>query len=273
MSMKRKGFSGIVLMMLLTSMLALALNIQPAKALGDVKILSHSSFYDSLNNLWVVGEVENTGDMATKFTKITATFFDSSNQVIAIKSGYSELDVLLPGRKSPFKILLTEGAGALNVHNYTLNVSWTNYAAGMALGLEILSNSSYIDEFGWMHVTGIIKNRGAIGASYVKVIATFYDSEGIVVGEDFAYAEPSYLSPNQTGTFDIELIYTQQVIKVARYSLTAESHEYALIPEIPSFLILLSFMAATLLTVRAYRRKRSNGSKLDVSSSKIQLTL
>ena len=171
--------------------------LQPTKALGDVRILSHSSFYDSLNSLWVVGDVENTGDMATRFTKITATFNDASNQVIITDFGYSELDILLPGRRSPFNILLLEAEGALEVHNYTLTVSWDNYAAGKALGLEILSNSNYIDGYERMHVTEEIENQGSMGASFVKAIAAFYDSSDVVVGLGWDYTEPSYLLPDQ----------------------------------------------------------------------------
>jgi hypothetical protein len=79
--------------------------LQPTKALGDVRILSHSSFYDSLNSLWVVGEVENTGDVATRFTKITATFNDASNQVIITDFGYSELDIFAFRKKISFYYL------------------------------------------------------------------------------------------------------------------------------------------------------------------------
>jgi hypothetical protein len=202
---------------------------QSAKALGNVKILSHSSFYDSLNTLWVVGEVENTGDIATQFTKVTATFYNSSNQVVAVETGYTEIDVLLPGRKSPFDIMLSESDGSLKVYNYSLTVSWDNYAAGKPLALQILSNSSRIDELGYMHVLGEIKNTGSLTARFTKAIATIYDANGTVVGEASSYTEPSDINSNQTAAFDIELTYTQQVMKVASYTLTAESMEYALI--------------------------------------------
>ena len=150
----------------------------PVHALGDVRIVSHSSYYDSLNAFWIVGEVENTGDMATQFTKITATFYNSANQVIGTDYGYADLDILLPNRKSPFSILFLESQGSLNIHNYTLTLSWDNYAAGKPLGIEIISNSSYIDGHGYMHVIGEVKNQGTINANFTKVFSTFYDSNG-----------------------------------------------------------------------------------------------
>lgn len=222
---------------------------KPVQALGDVRIVSHSSFYSILNTLYVVGEVENTGDMATKFTKVTATFYNSLNQVIAMEYGYASLDILLPGRKSPFSVMLHEWDGSLNVHNYTLSVSWDNYAAGKALGLEILSSSNYTDEYGNFHVTGEIENQGTLEARYAKAFVTFYDSDGVVVGEDSDFTDPTHIPPSEKGAFDVELIYDQQVMKVASYSLSAESLEYGLIPEFPMFLILPLFVITTLLII------------------------
>jgi len=229
---------------------------QSAEALGNVDILSHSSFYDSLNTLWVVGEVENTGDMATQFTKVTATFYNSSNQVVAVETGYTEIDVLLPGRKSPFSIMLLKSSGSLEVYNYSLTVSWDNYAAGKPLALQILSNSSRIDELGYMHVLGEIKNTGSSTARFTKAIATFYDANGTVVGEASSYTEPSDINSNQTAAFDIELTYTQQVMKVASYTLTAESMDYALIPEYNQTTISLIALLTLTLTLIISKHKR-----------------
>jgi hypothetical protein len=54
---------------------------------------------------------------------------------------------------------------------------------------------------------------------FAKAIATFYDASGTVVGEEWDYTEPSDINSNQTAAFDIELIYTQQVMKVALLSM------------------------------------------------------
>lgn len=226
---------------------------------GFVRIVSHSSFYNIFNTLWVVGEVANEGeDMATTFTEITATFYNATGQIVAVEVGYADLDILLTGRKSPFEVLLTETEGSLQVHNYTLTVSWSNYAAGKPIGLEILSNSSNIDETGYMHVTGVIKNIGTMPATFTEVMATFYDESGTVVGADSEYTEPLHLTPNQTGIFDVELIYTQQVMKVASYSLTAESIQYSIIPEFPSTISLLLLMLIISLLITLAKKKRYN---------------
>lgn len=229
-------------------------------AAGNVRMVSHSIFYDILNTLWVVGEVENVGDMPTTFTKITATFYNASNEIVAIEDGYTALDVLLPGRKSPFSISLLESQGSLKVHNYSLSVSWNNFPQGKIQALVFLTNSSTINGMNYMHVIGVIKNMGTLTSRYTKVIATFYDSSGVVVGEGWDYTEPSNIPPNGTATFDVELIYPQQVMKVASYSLTTESLDYALIPEfstqlIVGFIIITSILLAVIKTYQRQTKK------------------
>ena len=228
---------------------------QAVQAAGDVQIVSHSSFHNSLNVLYVVGELENTGDVATQFTKVNATFYNSENQVIASRVGYSTLDVLLPGRKSPFTVMLLDEDGALDVNNYTVSVSWSAYEQEKPIGLEILSSADAVDFLDCLHVTGEIKNIGTQDATSVMVVATFYDSTGTVVGRTWENAEPSDLAPNQTGTFDVELIYAEQIEKVATYSLTAESENYAVIPEFPAWTTMLAVLAIASLAAVAYKKK------------------
>ena len=180
---------------------------QPALAAADVTIVSHSSFYNSLDMLYVVGEVENTGDVATEFTKVIATFYDSQDQIIGNKTGYATLDVLLPGRKSLFNILLLPEDGAMDVSRYTLTVAFSEYDETKPQGLEILSSEQSIDVMDYLHVTGEIKNTASTTATDVYVSATFYDSTGTVIGRNWELTAPSDLAAGETGTFDIELIY------------------------------------------------------------------
>ena len=48
----------------------MAFSVQLVQASSDVIIISHSSFYSSSNILYIVGEVENTGDTPSDFVRI-----------------------------------------------------------------------------------------------------------------------------------------------------------------------------------------------------------
>jgi len=124
---------------------------------------------------------------------------------------------------------------------------------GKPEGLVILSNSSYIDSYGWMHVVGT-KNISAYTTTYVKVIATFYDNTGRVVHCDFTFSNPDDLETNQAGSFDILLI-SERVSLIESYELTAESHEYAIIPEFPSSLVLPLLVFLILIVVVLSKKK------------------
>ena len=91
------------------------------------------------------------------------------------------------------------------------------------IGLQILSNSSYIDSFGFMHVVGGVKNIRSIKTTYVKIIATFYDSGGNVVDCDFTFSDPDELDPGQVAPFDITLTNEERISLIHSYALTAES--------------------------------------------------
>lgn len=201
-----------------------------ATAIGNIGKLSDSKFYDSTNNLYIVGEVKNTGDVAVQNTKVRVVYYDSSDQTITSNEGYTDLNVILPQRKSFFNIKLLESEGALNVSSYSIWFNWTDTAAGKPLGLVILSSSDNVDSDGHKHVTGQIQNQGTVNSINTEVSATFYNSSGIVVGTAWIFSNPSTLVPNQIGEFDIELIYPSQVTQVASYSLTAESSALAFSP-------------------------------------------
>jgi len=250
--MKRNIVSIAVCLVIVSFM---AFSVQPVQAASNVTIVSHSSFYTSSNILYIVGEVENTGDVATEFTKVNATFYDSEDEVIDTKIGYATLDILLPGRKSPFYIMLLEDDGSLNVDDYSLTVAWDDNEEGKEQGLEILSSSDHTDAGDYLHVTGEIKNIGSTTANDVIVYATFYDSTGTVIARDSENVEPENLSPDQTGTFDITLIYAEQIAQVASYSLTAESTEYALIPEFPTWTPLAIALTFIAIATIVYKKK------------------
>ena len=109
-------------------------------AVGNVGKLSDSSFYDS-NTLYVVGEVRNTGDVAIQNTNVKVIFYDSSDQKITSIEGYTDLNVILPGRKSFFNIRLLESEGSLNVKSYTIWFNWTD-----SLARETLRSSNTVQQ-------------------------------------------------------------------------------------------------------------------------------
>jgi len=242
------------------SMLTFALNIQSVKAAAQINLLTHSGWLDSTGYYHVVGEVENVGNDAAGLVEITVTFYNSSDVVVATSSTYPALDILLAGRKSPFEVLIVDTAQAAKVHHYSLSVTFS-VATPIPENLQILSQSSYTDGLGYMHIVGQIKNTAAAIATYVKAIVTFYNSTGNVVAAILTFSNPEHLNAGQTAPFEAILVYTNRVPLVASYALTAESQQYAIVPEFPSIMVLPLFMILSLFAFTVSKRMRR--SKLD----------
>ena len=214
----------------------------------SVEILSHSGFIDATGYYHVVGEVQNIGSGNLQFVMITATFYNKSHVVVGTSFTYTTLDVLLQGRKSPFEILLVYSTQAAKVDHYGLAVSsYSTYSGSKPVNLQILSNSSYVDVINYHHIVGEIKNIGVTSTTFVKVIATYYNSTGQVIATAFTYANPDTINAGNTSPFDVLLVHTQRTPLILKYVLTAESTQFAIVPEFPSWFIL-----SILLRARAY---------------------
>jgi len=240
--------------LLLIAVLSFTVTVQRVEATAQVNILTHTGYLDSLGYYHVVGEVQNAGDVAVNFVKVRATFYDANNIVIATSFSYTMMDVLLSGRKAPFDIILSDTAQSVYVASYSLGVTFSA-TSPKPIGLQILSNSSYVDGIGWMHIVGEIKNIGTVTATFVKVVATYYNATGNVVAVAFTYSDPKDLAPNQKAPFDI-LLSAGRTPYVASYALEAESTQYAVVPEFSSAIILLLFIIFTLVAVTLKRVKK-----------------
>lgn len=241
--------------LLFSIMLTSSISVQLVMAAGNLGKISESDFYDSANNLYVVGEVQNTGDVAVSNVNVKILFYNSTNQLIKSISGYSDLNVILPGRRSFYSIKMLASEGALDVFNHTTWFNWTDTPDGKPLGLAILSNSTSIDSDGHMHVNGTVQNQGAVNSNNTEVSVTFYNSSGVVVGTSWVFSTPANLAPNQTATYEAELVYPLQVAKVARFSLTAESNSLALVPEFSTLLLPSLLLVAMTLGVLFFKKQ------------------
>jgi hypothetical protein len=191
---------------------------------------SHSSYLNKLGYYHVVGEVLNTGDQAMKLVKITVKFYNANNDLVASRSDYTTLDLLPAGRKSPFDVTLLDTVLSAKVHNYTLQLNYEQ-ASARPQALNITSQYFYRDGLG-AHIECQIKNIGTAATTNMKAVATFYNSSGKVIGTTYSYSSPTNLNINKAGNASI-VFSGERANLVETYALTAESGEYAVVPELP----------------------------------------
>jgi hypothetical protein len=91
---------------------------------GGLKIVSSNGFKDNNEfspSYHIVGEVQNNGSDKAEFVQVSATLYDSSNQVIGTESTYTNPSTIDPGAKAPFEILVSTDkvkGGDLNIINH-----------------------------------------------------------------------------------------------------------------------------------------------------------
>jgi hypothetical protein len=88
---------------------------------------------------------------------------------------------------------------------------------------RILSQSSYVDNIGTVHIVGEVINESPVTAKFVKVIVTFYNAYNQVIGTDNTYTEPTDLAQGQRAPFDIFVTSGVPMSQVRNYALTVDS--------------------------------------------------
>jgi hypothetical protein len=217
------------ILMLLQFCTTLSASVAPARAAGNVEILSHVGYVDSTGNYHVVGEVQNVGTQAVTFVQVTATFYDSQNRVVDSRFDLTMLNVLLVERKSPFQIALLDVAESSRVNHYSLKVTYSE-TNSLPTKLAILSYSTRIDYDGSMHVVGRLKNLGDEILVNAMIVATYYDTSSHVVAAASTGFDPELtgdIGPNQIVSFEIQLD-KERAQHVATYALEAQSNQYAM---------------------------------------------
>ena len=239
---------GVAIILGLIGVLVLSVLMGFAHA-SDVSILSTSAFTDSLGNYHIVGEIQNNLQSSIDYVEITATYYNDSNVEVGTWMAFTELDVVDPGVKASFYVVYSDTAVVPQIHNYTLEITYQT-ASPKPQGLKIVSNSSYMDEDGDMHVTGEIQNLQTQDADDVMAIATFYDAEGTVVDVEATYTQPWTLIPNQIAPFDIIVPDPSQIPKICSYVLTCQSLEYsAVVPEYGPITLVFLLSCSTILVL------------------------
>lgn len=79
----------------------------------------------------LVGEVTNLDtDDSTDRVKVSAIFYDKNKNIVATETAYTKIDVLEPGKKSPFEITLFSEEGK-KVKSYAVNVESNDFSMSL----------------------------------------------------------------------------------------------------------------------------------------------
>ena len=191
--------------------------------------IENDQYYVSNDGIMhIVGEVLNDSDKPLNQVNIFATIYSGDNIIHQINSE-TLTNVIMPGMKGVFDIIITENIDGIDRYVLDLDYKITNPKSQV---IEITSSELRYAQFDNIVIKGTVANNGDITANMVKVIGTLYDRNGNVVAVSQIIIEPDYIRANDESFFLITVPDGVQT-DIVDYSLIAESEEYTAVPEFP----------------------------------------
>jgi hypothetical protein len=201
---------------------------------SNIKATNYNWYIDNSGFLDVVGEIENVGTSTYASVILTAQMTTTTGAQQATQA-MAFVNDMLPNQKAPFYMTFVlqadQTTGALpSVSNVEVTVTQapttTNY---LYQDVKVISQQNSIDTTtdnkGVYWVTGTIQNTGSQTATGVRVLGTFYDSNGKVIaygGYDGADPLSASLAPSAKADFKFGAYdYNQSIVpsekKIASY--------------------------------------------------------
>lgn len=179
-----------------------------------------TTYYEA-GYFYIVGEVLNTTNSNINFVKVVATFYDEAGTVIGTGFTYTELDIIPPNDAVPFKI--SSYPDKIQPASYKLSSDYNTTSEEPFAGLSIKSHSATIS-MGYYEIVGEVENTSTMPAEFVKIVATYYNYNGHVIGTAFTYTEIDVVEAGGTSPF--KLSSYPRKISPASYKLQVEGSEH-----------------------------------------------
>ena len=188
-----RGLGTAAAIILATAFAALMVTAPSAQAVSGgnprLQVLSWSTYTDSLGDLWVVGEVENTGSTTAFLGQVDLAYEDAGGDVLATGEAFAQLDSIGPGQKSPFKTVEPSPPSGY-AQTVITAVSDMSSSTPANTNFTTAVTNTFTDSLGNPKFVGTVTNNNTTTSAYVEVVFTFYDSSGNVVDSDFTYIQP-----------------------------------------------------------------------------------
>jgi hypothetical protein len=168
---------------------------------------------DERDDLVVGGEVRNIDAVDAISITVHASFYDADDTLVAVERSDAWREILVPGERSPFEILLPNTPQGI--------VRWLIVVGGRKgddaggerpstqerLTLEDVANE--VDETYVVFFTGKARNRGPETMTEIQIGATIYDAKEGVVAANRIYLDGD-LAPGASTPFELNVQATEK---------------------------------------------------------------
>ena len=167
-------------------------------------ILSHTTYMDKYGYFHVIGEVENLGERGTEQNRVRADFFDDQGTIYSTGTGECFRELIGPGGKSPFEIVLSEAPETLTYKLTALSQPTENLPTGGFSFTEISPESGVDSEY---VVKGMIHNDKNQDIETALILGTFYDDYGNVTAVGFTFPDTVPIQPGGSSEFTMTVVF------------------------------------------------------------------
>ena len=157
-------------------------------------------YVDGFGFLTWVGEVTNTTGFAVASPEIIVTLYDAAGNVRNVEHAPLFHDVLAPGQKGPFQVVLFNGPADYATRSFTSN---SRLATTTPPTLRSSAVQQSVGPGGGPRFTGQIQNLGSSRVSRVRAVVTLFDVTGLVVNASYGWTDPLNLEPGEKAPFEV----------------------------------------------------------------------
>lgn len=198
--------------------LAHSLQLQPAQAnqlatpvpasaeqIEALQIRNTNSYEAHTGSLYVVGEVENTGDETYQDALVTVYLQDSEGNSVAEVTWPLVVPAIQPNERIPVLAIFDSPPDAWESITTTVSAQSADDAEQLAAGLTITNTTTDVPVFGAYRITGDVVNNGERPASSITVVGALYDADGRVLAVEVTSPTPEELPPG--ARVHVELLF------------------------------------------------------------------
>lgn len=176
-----------------------------AEQVEALSLRGTNSYEAQTGSLYVVGEVENTGDEAYRDALVTVSLRDTEGGDLAQETWPLVAPVIQPGERIPVLAIFDSPPDTWESITSTISAQPADDTLQLAAGLVITNTATDTPVFGAYRVTGDVLNTGELPASSITVVGALYDADGRVLSVEVA--SPSLEELPASGRVHFELLF------------------------------------------------------------------
>jgi len=170
----------------------------PAKTRAEVNILESSlHFYpESFVFTHLIGEVQNTGNVPLRVTKITAEFYDNRGYLLDQYTTDAVREYLSPGEKSPFHFYWDQEKYPVGYKPHSMKIDYYTYDSPLLPAkIEVLNYHLALFNYYSPYIEVELHNPTNETIWDETLLVVFYDDQGKILS--YGTAGTGTLLPNQ----------------------------------------------------------------------------